>query len=156
VEHAQEAQSVELAQEVHSEVVVQVVEEAAAEAILLEAADNIKKLQFIYDKGESWIIQTPSFIYISLILQVKDSHFTIHHPLHLMHWLSEEDALYHFVNNPMSNRQYFLIRILPTDKLKETGSTLSHLPHCLDIISPGDILQVRNITPRETSPVTLT
>ena len=42
MEHAQEAQSVELAQEVRSEVVVQVVEEAAAEAILLEATDNIK------------------------------------------------------------------------------------------------------------------
>ena len=72
MEHAQEAQSVELAQEVRSEVVVQVVEEAAAEAILLEAADNIKKLQFIYDKGESWIIQTPS---IYLYTSVRDKNW---------------------------------------------------------------------------------
>jgi hypothetical protein len=35
---------VELAQEVRSEVVVQVVEEAAAEAVLSEAADNNKKI----------------------------------------------------------------------------------------------------------------
>jgi len=64
VEHAQEAQSVELAQEVRSEVVVQVVEEAAAEAILLEAADNIKNYNSFTTKGSHGSSRLPLFIYL--------------------------------------------------------------------------------------------